>query len=285
MKPQNHFDNHPEANITHGETVVKSYEVGEDETVFHGSLMNYLEEIAVTASQRAGYSNNWVLENGYLWIIRKWYVQYLNPAHYGDKLQIQTWISNFRRVQSHREYMVDRDDGTPILIAKANWVFVEQKTFRPTRFPDDFNSTYGPAGLPQEVVTDIADGTPLNAPTEHFMYRARLYEIDRAHHVNNAHYIRWSEDAAYQYLQTLNIVIELSQIISHEFEYRSGATIDNNVRVSNQCTKIGSSEILITQSFTHQASPDEDATLIATNKLRVVLPTDVIERLQKTHSA
>lgn len=280
MKPQDRFQNNPMPKITEWENVIKSYEVGSDSSALHGSLMNYLEEVAVLASNNAGFSNEWIMERGYLWIIRKWHVQYFEQARYQDLIRVKSWVSNFRRVQSYREYDMRRDDGTPILRAKANWVFVEQDSFRPTRFPPEFESAYGPLGPTGDVITSLANGiaTP-KAPQHDFSYRARFDEIDRAQHVNNAHYIRWAEDAAYQYLRQLGISITPSQIRSHEMEYRNGAQCNDTIQVRNQLQSIDQSQILIAQQFFRHTTGQENEQLIVDNLIRIELSIDDAQSL------
>ncbi|PJF38317.1 MAG: hypothetical protein CUN55_17640, partial [Phototrophicales bacterium] len=190
------------------------YEVGHNGTVLHGSIMNYLEEGAVQASNRAGYNDDWFEQHGYLWLVRKWFVHYLKPIYLNDILTLQTWISDFRRVQSHREYVLLRGDEM-VVRARANWVFIHRDTMRPARLLSEFEVNYGP--IPDEplepIRTKLAEVTSVQAVLYQFPYEVRYEEIDRAKHVNNAHYVRWVENNIMQILRScglnlLDIVIE-----------------------------------------------------------------------------
>lgn len=222
-------------NVTTLSFKVRSYELGHDGSMLHGSIMNWLEEGAVQASNRAGYPEAWFEENGYLWLIRKWMVCYLQPICLDDQLTLQTWISDFRRVQSHREYVLSRGDEV-VVRARANWVFIHRETLRPARLLTEFEDNYGP--IPHEALEPIS--TELISPTAvegrpfQFAYGVRYHEIDRAKHVNNAHYIRWVEDSMVQTLQKCGVGLGDISIQCHEMEYHHSAQFGDSVLVQSQ---------------------------------------------------
>lgn len=212
-------------NVTTLEFTVRSYEIGPDNQLRHGTMMNYLEELTVYASAKAGYPNEWYDQHGFLWLIRKWYIRFENPAQYGDRLVGKTWISDMKRVQSHREYELWHGDQR-ILRARANWVFVDRNRGRPARLFDTFLQDYGPMQeTPIEPIeTRLSNPQqPANLYYTSRTHRARHYEIDRAQHVNNAHYIRWLEDHILQDIAAAGLPTNTVQIQTHELEYRAAA--------------------------------------------------------------
>lgn len=221
-------------NVTTFNLTVRSYEVGHDVSVLNGSFMNYLEELTIQASNRAGYNEAWFEEKGYLWLVRKWMLRFLEPATLGDNLQLETWISDFRRVQSHREYKILR--GEDLLVrARANWVFIDRNSLRPTRMLPEFANTYGP--IPDEPLEVLIDEptelSPLDVAPYQAQYTVRYNEIDRARHLNNTHYIRWIENNLAYSLVRYGVAFTDLRVDYHEFEYQSSAQFGDTVTVTS----------------------------------------------------
>src|SRR5215470_17896979 len=87
---------------------VRSYELDVSGQVAPPTFLNYLEEGAVQASAAEGYDYNWYFANNRMWVVRKITMRYFSPAVHGDELELYTWVSDFRRVQSNREYDLRR---------------------------------------------------------------------------------------------------------------------------------------------------------------------------------
>jgi acyl-CoA thioester hydrolase len=174
---------------------VRSYEVDAQGHVHLGVYPNYLEEAATQASAQAGFTWAWYMENRRLFILRETSLRFYTPASYGDTLLVKTWVSDFQRVQSHREYEVRRaSDEALILRGRALWVFVSADTLRPQRLPAAFAEGFQPASEP---LADLGLPTlpPVQAAHTSEAFRVRHDEIDRANHVNNGVYLRWGQNA------------------------------------------------------------------------------------------
>ena len=79
---------------------------------------------------------------GATWVVRTHYIEYLSPAFAGDALTLFTWVANFQKVRSLRKYKVVRlADQTLIARAETDWVFVNAKTGRPMKIPDEVRNT------------------------------------------------------------------------------------------------------------------------------------------------
>ncbi len=207
---------------------VRSYEVDRFGHVNNAVYLNYLEEAATQASADAGFDSAWYDAHNCMWIIREMHVRYHEPALYGDELEIRTWVSDFRRVRSHREYEIVRvRDNCRILRGRADWVFMDRTEMRPKRLVAEFEGGFQPANVPFE---DLGIRIPAAEAfaTHHFVSERRplCYEIDQLGHVNNANYLRWAEQAYFDALasvgwdtirlQTNNFYIFA---LGHELEY------------------------------------------------------------------
>lgn len=174
---------------------VRTYELGARSQVKLNVYQNYLEEGATQASASHGYDWHWYRANNCMWVARKITLRYGEPARYPDELEMQTWVSDFRRVQSNREYVVRRvSDGAPVLRARTNWVYLDTVTLRPQRIPDEFMAAFDPTGAVEHIAVTPDNMTAPRAPLEYAETRAvARYELDSAGHVNNAVYTGWVE--------------------------------------------------------------------------------------------
>ena len=72
------------------------------------------------------------------WVVRSHVIEYLRPAFAGDKIKVQTWVVNIRRVRSLRRYRFTRlSDGKLLVKGETDWVFVDAKTGAPRAVPEE----------------------------------------------------------------------------------------------------------------------------------------------------
>jgi acyl-CoA thioester hydrolase len=75
---------------------------------------------------------------GAIWLVREHHIEYLQPAFAGEVIEVQTWVANIRRVRSLRKYrFVHKSDGQILVKGETDWVFVNLKSMRPIRIPDE----------------------------------------------------------------------------------------------------------------------------------------------------
>ena len=88
---------------------------------------------------------------GATWVVRSHYIEYLASAFAGDILTVQTWVVNFQKVRSLRKYKIIRaSDQTVVARAETDWVFVNAKTGRPMKIPDEVKNTLPIVGKEME---------------------------------------------------------------------------------------------------------------------------------------
>src|SRR5439155_591587 len=115
-------------------------------------------------------------------------------ARAGERLAIRTWVEDFRRVRSHRRYAVHGADGTPVLEALTDWVYVDVESGRPRRVPRELETAFGfAAGNRSEREAWSAPPAP-PAPALG-THRVRACEVDSIGHVNNAVYLEVATQA------------------------------------------------------------------------------------------
>src|SRR5947209_7708204 len=97
---------------------VRSYECDWLGHVNNAVYQHYLEQIAIEASDDAGFDGPWYDAHGTAWVLRGVTVEVLRPAISRDVLEVSTWVSSWRRVRAQREYHIRRPaDGALIVRA------------------------------------------------------------------------------------------------------------------------------------------------------------------------
>jgi acyl-CoA thioester hydrolase len=168
---------------------------GGDSFVGFAPLARLLETAATTASTEAGFPPEWYLASGTVWVIRRSRIECLSEIGAGTALEIRTWVGDFRRVRSIREYEAYRS-GALVLRARTDWVYVELPAAKPRRVPEAMMNAFVPEGcgtLPREP---LALGEPSAAGLETLEWSVAIDDLDRLGHVNNAKYFDYVESTA-----------------------------------------------------------------------------------------
>jgi acyl-CoA thioester hydrolase len=175
---------------------VRLYECDAYGHVNHANYLRYIQEAALEASSAVGYSVERYREMGRTWLIRETDITYLRPLSYGDAVIVRTWVDDFRRVRSRRQYEM-RLEGSdePVASARTEWVYLDASTLRPVSVPPEMVSAFY-AGEPP--VGDRREPFPEPPPPPEGIFRMRRpvewRDIDPAGHVNNANYLAYIEE-------------------------------------------------------------------------------------------
>src|SRR5258706_4800534 len=227
---------------------VRSYEMDVNWQVSPPTFLHYLEEGAIQASAASGYTYQWYNENKRVWVVRKMTIRYFDPVTSGEELELRTWVSDFRRVQSHREYDLRRaSDGARVVRGRANWVFINTETMQIARIPNEAIQRFAPDGELETLDTGITEPTPISESLVHTEERrVQHYEIDAQGHVNNAVYLAWSEQAIMNGLRDIGWPPERfsssdfkMRPLANEIEYFRSALDDDPITITSYLAAAG----------------------------------------------
>ena len=156
-----------------------------------------LEEAATTASAQAGYPPQWYAEQATAWVIRRSTIECPKPLETGCELEISTWVADFRRVRSRREY-VARAAGTDavVLSAHTDWVYVDRAAGRPARIPGEMMRAFVPAGAIATLPRPALELPQAPADARTMTHDVHPADVDALDHVNNAKYFDYVEQSA-----------------------------------------------------------------------------------------
>jgi medium-chain acyl-[acyl-carrier-protein] hydrolase len=241
---------------------VRSYDVAANGQVGTATYLRFCEEGATQASADAGYDYYWYRERGQMWVVRKITMRFFAPAQHGEDIELQTWVSDFKRVQSNREYDLRRIevDGslTPLVRARANWAYLNAETMMPERVPAEFLTNFDPAGSLDPLDVSIPDPLAVEAATVHVSERrVQRYELDSNGHVNNTVYVQWAEQAVIDALRAagwppeqLEGTLEQSfgasgvrmQPYAAEIDYFRSALDNDAIKITTQLVQISNDQ-------------------------------------------
>lgn len=211
--------------------------------------LKYMQEAAIQASTEAGYGFRWYEERGTGWVMRRLEIRYHLQVLYGDELQVTTWLSYCGRVDCFREYDVRRSgDGARVARARAQWVYVDTKTGRPARLPEEFTGDFSPTGGEAE---DLGIRTYKSRKVENsYRYRSarrvQTYELDPMGRVHHAVFLNWIEQAYYDAIRAAGHPLEQLRAGDwavfqggHDIEYFVPARDNDAVEIVSWICEIG----------------------------------------------
>jgi acyl-CoA thioester hydrolase len=100
-------------------------------------FVQWMQDAAVNHARITG-CTALTVARGATWVVRSHRIEYLQPVYQGDSLQVLTWVADFRRIRSLRQYRFLRaGDNSLVARGETDWVFVDAVTGRPRPIPPE----------------------------------------------------------------------------------------------------------------------------------------------------
>ena len=113
----------------------------------HASNIGYLrwlQDAAVAHSSSVGLGFARYVELGGVFVVRRHEIDYLRPALRGDELEVRTHVASVMAAKSERRYTLVRlRDEVELARAMTLWGFVDVRSGRPMRIPDEIYTAFG----------------------------------------------------------------------------------------------------------------------------------------------
>jgi acyl-CoA thioester hydrolase len=212
-----------------------------------------MQEAAFDASADAGYDLARYHTLGTYWLVRDTEIEFRRPLCYQDRVQVKTWVADFRRVRSRRAYEF-RPAGQDKVVAQAetDWAFVQRGSDRPAAIPAEMKAVFFPEGLPEAGPPRPRFPGPAQPPTGAFRMGRRVEwrDLDPAGHVNNGVYLAYVEDCGLQWLRSrgwpmARLVAEGLGIVArhHRIEYTQPALLDEELELFTWASDPGTTSV------------------------------------------
>ena len=160
-------------------------EAGPDGLLRGSSLLGIVQDAAWQHSESVGLTREWYAERRLLWLVRAVDLRILAPVAHGETVRAETMIDGYRRVLARRLTRIARPDGTPVAVARTDWVMTSLDG-GPTRIVDGIVARFPGAGSFESIRLDRSD-PPSGAVA--LSLSTRLRDIDPVAHMNNGVYL------------------------------------------------------------------------------------------------
>lgn len=101
----------------------------------------WMQEVATAHSAANGWPIERYVKIGAVWVVRSHFIEYLRPAFAGDALEIYTWAASLALREVTRKYRFRRA-GQLLVQAETKWVYVDIKSGRPKRIPEELLASF-----------------------------------------------------------------------------------------------------------------------------------------------
>jgi acyl-CoA thioester hydrolase len=115
------------------------------EHVSNIEYVRWLDRAAELHSDALGYTRQWLLERGQMWFVARHEIDYRAECCLGDELVVATWVRDFKRIKSWREFAIMRpSDETIVCRASTLWVLVNLETRKPVQITREIIERFEP---------------------------------------------------------------------------------------------------------------------------------------------
>lgn len=152
--------------------------------------------------QEAGSEHAEILKLGYAhlkdknlgWALSKLALHVLEVPRWGERINIETWVSESSKIVTYREFLVSGADGRPLFKVRTQWVLFNTQKRRIERI--DLVKDLLDEKFEKACEEDFAEKLkPAQTRTLSAQMFALKNDIDMNCHVNNAVYLSWAFEA------------------------------------------------------------------------------------------
>ncbi len=216
--------------------------------VNNAHYLRYMQEAAFDGSAAAGYGMERYAAMRRLWLARQTEIEYRRPLRYGDSVVVKTWVHDFRKVTSRRNYeMRLAATDEPVARAYTEWAFIDMDTGKPAPIPLEAVDSYFPEGAPPPAPARAR--FPAQPPPPAGVYKSRRRvawnEIDGAGYMNNPVYLTYAEDCGIDAIAHFGwpiarMMAEGHAIVArnHVIEYQQPAAFGDEIEIATWASNV-----------------------------------------------
>jgi medium-chain acyl-[acyl-carrier-protein] hydrolase len=206
------------------------YEIDYNKKVLLTSLMNYLDDIAISQSEKLGVGVDSLKKHHRAWMLYKWDITIHKHPVYGDNIRVQTAPHSFYKFYAYRWFKILNDKDEVFVTANSLWLFINTDKRCPVKIPNDIYETYGVESNEHLKIDDIKKLSFIDVERE---FHVRYSDIDTNKHVNNVKYAAWA-------IETIPLDIVLNYNLSNlKVTYKKETTYGKTIKSLVQILKDG----------------------------------------------
>ncbi|SKA94967.1 Acyl-ACP thioesterase [Caloramator quimbayensis] len=155
------------------------------------SILNYLEETAMSHSLSVGLGFEKLYNEGFAWILAAWHVEIDRAPSFNEKITVKTWPVCFDKYFAYRHFKIIDEMGNVIVSAASKWVLLDINKRRAVKIPNEIKNSYI---IDEETATKqpFMDFKKIEVFGDKKQFDIRRSDIDTNNHVNNKKYVEWA---------------------------------------------------------------------------------------------
>jgi acyl-CoA thioester hydrolase len=114
---------------------VRTYEVDENGHVNNAVYLNWVEQNTAEHAEALGFGREWSIDRGGAWVVRRHEITYHQPARRGDEVEVTVRVLGVGGVRAKRQTWIRSAEGTLLVEAITDWVWVRLSDGRPMPVP------------------------------------------------------------------------------------------------------------------------------------------------------
>lgn len=174
-------------------STVRYSECGSDALLTIPAMINYLQDCSTFHTESIGHGFDYCAERGIAWFIAAWQIRIFRLPRFTERIRVSTWCHNMKVTLASRNFLMETEDGNPLVWADSLWFTFDIVHGRPVRIPS-YEMVY------------LTDDEPLDLPpTQRKLTLAGKSEqlpsitveerhLDMNRHVNNGQYVAMAND-------------------------------------------------------------------------------------------
>ncbi len=147
-----------------------------------------------------------MLQNNCAWILNKLSLKILELPKLRDEITIETWSREIHTVKAYRDFNVYLNEKL-IYQAFSLWVFVDSKTKKLKRIPNEVRNMYSEEKISNGIDPDKFDMNLEGLEKLNFLFikenTIRYTDIDTNGHLNNTAFLTWFKMPCWKILKIL----------------------------------------------------------------------------------
>lgn len=206
---------------------IRTYECDRNNNLRILTLLNIFQDMADNHAKTMGLGIDYVLSKGLAWVGSNYVLDIERLPKVHEKIKIETWPAEEKRVGAIRDFEVFGEDGKSIIQASSQWILVDFRKKRPAGLRENLPEYIT---LPERALkTDFAKIPEVERIDEETKFRVRFDDIDMNKHVNNAVYALWACEA-------VDPLFRLEHDPKHiEIAFKKEGLMGEKIKVSTQC--------------------------------------------------
>ncbi len=184
------------------------------------SVLDLFQDVAGIHAKQLGCGFDDLISRKLMWVLVRVKYQVLSKVHMFDKVRVHTWPLAPSRVGFRREYLIEKEDGTPVVKGSSDWVMMHSENRCLVPVQDVY-----PEGLEfltqQSFEGKLRKVADFETVGKGYSLQAGFSQLDINGHVNNTKYANFVLDALEP-----NVADEIETVqIDYRHEVKDGTAL------------------------------------------------------------